>query len=265
MFHTLEPSNLLLLAYGFYICLWSTQSSRFFPIVSSGTTHITLLSKPVRNVRCTRKLQLKPFLQSLWSMLSLYVEKNNTYHLEGCDPKRFSVRVLPIVLLVNLTSPHNSLLLIEFVAATASGHNAEYAIARKNKRPLPIPASDLSVLLLNLYLDSFSVLLLEISTHQGRYSLILPIAQLISVHSLTSCTPSRWVPWSFPNIIETHRFQWCVLQYVIIRPRMSLQCFELLYVTVPYFQLYLLPALSVKSIMYSVKPLVSTPALPKST
>lgn len=31
------------------------------------------------------------------------------------------------------------LLLIEFVSATASGHNAELAIARKDKRPLPLP------------------------------------------------------------------------------------------------------------------------------
>lgn len=33
--------------------------------------------------------------------------------------------------------------MIEFVSATASGHNAELAIARKDKRPLPLPVSEL--------------------------------------------------------------------------------------------------------------------------
>jgi hypothetical protein len=41
----------------------------------------------------------------------------------------------------NLTIYH-SLLLIEFVAATAMGHNAENAIARKDKRSLPIPVGE---------------------------------------------------------------------------------------------------------------------------
>lgn len=35
-----------------------------------------------------------------------------------------------------------SLLLIEFVAATATGHNVDNAIARKDKKKMPIPVRD---------------------------------------------------------------------------------------------------------------------------
>lgn len=64
-----------------------------------------------------------------------------------------------------------SLLLIEYVAATALNHDAENAIARKDKRPLPLPVS---LVLCNSCSDSWMlVLLLAIPANEGNKTILI--------------------------------------------------------------------------------------------
>lgn len=64
------------------------------------------------------------------------------------------------------------LLLIEYVAATASGHDAENAIARKDKRKLPIPVCPFVRLFLwrSKSVIRMIVLLLEVSSDKGMFA-----------------------------------------------------------------------------------------------
>lgn len=82
-------------------------------------------------------------------------------------------------MVTNIGCHLRSLLLIEYVAATASGHSAENAIQRKDKRKLPLPVCPIAFSLLMFDTpDAIPlVLLLEISTYKGVYHshLLVPV------------------------------------------------------------------------------------------
>jgi hypothetical protein len=59
------------------------------------------------------------------------------------------------------------MLLIEYVASTATAHSAEGALARKDKQPLPFPVSVFERMSYCLLTEQMSALLLAISTHES--------------------------------------------------------------------------------------------------
>jgi hypothetical protein len=104
-----------------------------------------------------------------------------------------------------------SLLLIEYVAATAVGHSAENAIQRKDKRNLPIPVRIVFYLRFSLKLMRhfrLLVLLLEISPNKSMLLLFIPILS-INVRPLRQ-----------PYFMYT--VKWAVMQYVVLRPMVSI-------------------------------------------
>jgi hypothetical protein len=85
---------------------------------------------------------------------------------------------IPTYKVLVLTS--HRLLLIEYVAATASDDKAENAIARKDKQPLPFPVCQFSEQLRLFGLIQIAVLLLAISANEGAWYLLsfLPIINI---------------------------------------------------------------------------------------
>ncbi|KAG6874125.1 hypothetical protein C0995_005541 [Termitomyces sp. Mi166 len=81
--------------------------------------------------------------------------------IAGMSTVRSKVDILSL-LYRNYTNPREQrqmLLLIEYVAATASGHKAENAIARKNKHPLPLPIStDQVISIIGIICEKYDVL-----------------------------------------------------------------------------------------------------------
>jgi len=103
-----------------------------------------------------------------------------------------------------------SLLLIEYVAATAVGHSAENAIQRKDKRSLPIPVRTV-----------YFIISAQINTSFSFASFVAgDIAQ------------QKYVPTIFPMLsinVRSRRqpyfmytLKWAVMQYVVLRPIVSI-------------------------------------------
>ena len=89
-----------------------------------------------------------------------------------------------------------SLLLIEYVAATASGNDAENAIARKDKRPLPIPVRHFRVTAAHNRMTLIQFCCWRYRPTKACRVLsfwLLFLTEPVSLHRLTSCTPSKYL------------------------------------------------------------------------
>lgn len=148
-----------------------------FPTDISGVTHTIRLSK---SVSC-RANTIVCWVDSVPILSAYEVIGYCVYHL--CPLSHHLLRLSPWVhsclwftfdhIDVLLTCyPYDRLLLIEFVAATATDGDATKAIERKDKRPLPIPVRILLDNFYNYMLISPIVLLLEIPTDEGMLLLI---------------------------------------------------------------------------------------------
>lgn len=87
------------------------------------------------------------------------------------------------------------LLIIEYVAETATGHSAEKAVERKDKMPLPIPVGGCSHFSLALF-DIFHCFSFVVGDIGLQRQVLQPffdsLSCLISCSRLTLCIQSRW-------------------------------------------------------------------------
>jgi len=86
---------------------------------------------------------------------------------KGHHIKRFLVHFPYLFQYGSLADIRYRMLLIEYVASTATGHSAEGALARKNKQSLPFPVWVFERMSYRLLTEHMSVLLLAISTHES--------------------------------------------------------------------------------------------------
>jgi Organic solute transporter Ostalpha len=150
------------------------------------------------------------------------------HFVTGRNSKRIFVNVSVLYFLCSsLILAFLRLLLIEYVAATASGHNAENAMVRKDKRKLPIPVrSFLSyscTLLGYLFVQQFCCW----RYRPTKVCSDTPLSALKVIHLFVQAyfMYTLKVGWYFHcDALLNYLFlisKWSVLQYVIIRPGLS--------------------------------------------